>query len=113
MLQEAHITVEQSVRRRQDPYRLHPRPPLHRALHCHVGKAGEAKVAALPEVAVDGGERERETEEAMSHEKQRRCQMAELFFFARQQFISFCPARKKTLGHILVLKMSLFVSSSI
>lgn len=54
VLQEAHITVEQGVRRRQDAYRLHPRPPLHRALHCHVGKAGEAKVAALPEVAVDG-----------------------------------------------------------
>lgn len=83
VLQEAHIAVEQGVRRRQDPYWLHPRTPLHGALHCHVGKAGKAKVGALPEVAVDIGKRgrERETDEAMSHEKQRHCQMAVLFFF--------------------------------
>ncbi len=58
VLQEAHVAVEQCVGRRQDPYRLHPRPPLHRALHRHVCKAGEAEVAALPEVAVDGRERD-------------------------------------------------------
>lgn len=61
MLQEAHVAVEQGVGRREDPYRLHPRPPLHRALDWHVGKTGEAKVAALPEVAVDGGETWRQT----------------------------------------------------
>lgn len=58
MLQEAHVAVKQGVGRRQDPYRLHPRPPLHSAIHRHVGKAGEAEVAALTEVTVEGGDRE-------------------------------------------------------
>lgn len=53
MLQEAHVAVQQGVGRGQDPDRLHPRPPLLCALHCHVGKASEAKEAALPEVAVE------------------------------------------------------------
>lgn len=61
MLQEAHVAVEQGVRRGQDPDRLHPRPPLLRTLHGHVGKASEAEEAALPEVAVEsGGERTHE-----------------------------------------------------
>lgn len=60
VLQEAHVAVEQGVGRRQDPYRLHPCPPLHCALHWHVGKAGEAEVAAFTKVAVDGREREGE-----------------------------------------------------
>lgn len=54
VLQEAHVTVQQGVGRRKDPHRLHPCPPLCCALHCHVGKTGEAKVAALTEVAVEG-----------------------------------------------------------
>lgn len=108
VLQKAHVAVEQGVGGRQDPNRLHPRPPLHRALHCHVGKAGEAKVAALTEVAVERGERD--TDEAVSHEKQRCCQMAVpfffFFFFARQHFPRLCPARMRTWGCILILKIS-------
>ena len=84
MLQKAHVAVEQGVGRRQDPYRLHPRPPLHRALHRHVGEAGEAEVAALPEVAVDARRegRERETDDAVSHdEKQKALPDGWAFFF--------------------------------
>lgn len=106
MLQEAHVAVEQGVGRRQDPYRLHPRPPLRRALHRHVGKAGEAEVGALTEVAVDGGEREkRETEQAMSHEKQKHCQMAGLVFSFFWPGNTFSPTRRKTWGCILILPL--------
>lgn len=106
VLQEAHVAVEQGVGGRQDPNRLHPGPPLHRALHCHVGKAGEAKVAALTEVAVERGERD--TDEAVSHEKAKMlpdgCSF--FFFFVRQHFPWLCPARMRTWGCILILKIS-------
>lgn len=79
VLQEAHVSVEQGVGRRQDPYRLHPRSSLYRALHSHVGEAGQAKVVAFPEVAADRGEG-RWTKPAMT-QKHRHCQMAGIFFF--------------------------------
>lgn len=52
VLQETHVAIQQSVGRRQNAHRLHPCPPFHGALHRHVGKAGQAEVAAFTEVAV-------------------------------------------------------------
>lgn len=65
MLQEAHVAVQQSVGRRQDPYRFHPGPPLGRALHRHVSEARQAKIGALAEVTV--GDRGETDEDALSH----------------------------------------------
>lgn len=95
MLQEAHVTVEQGVRRREDPYGLHPRPPLHRALHRHVGEAGEAKVGALAEVAADGREGGENETDRRSHESRKAKGLPDgwAFFFslsllAGQHFLS-------------------------
>lgn len=76
MLQEAHVAVEQRVGRRQDPHRLHPGAPLLSALHRHVGEAGEAKVAAFPEVAAEGGKMWVWKMRQWVREKRRQCQMA-------------------------------------
>lgn len=69
MLQEAHVAVEQGVGRREDPHWLHPGAPLRRALHRHVGEAGQAKVGALAEVAAE--RRERETQKTWVTESER------------------------------------------
>ena len=113
MLQEAHVAVEQGVGRGQDPHRLHPRPPLHRALHRHVGEAGEAEVAALPEVAVDRGGERRGEADRRSHESRKAKALPDgsalsfflFFFFPSLPGNTFCPARRKTLGRILIPKL--------
>lgn len=115
MLQEAHVAIEQGVRRRQDPYRLHSRPPLHGALHCHVGKAGQAKVAALPEVAAGGGERDSQGDRR-SHESWKANSLPDgcVFFFPLCLFLDFffCQATlcfilsiMETSARILILKL--------
>lgn len=105
MLQEAHVTVEQGVRRREDPYGLHPRPPLHRALHWHVGEAGEAKVGALAEVAADGREGGENETDRRSHESRKAKGLPDGWAFFFSLFWlgnTFSPTRRKTWSCILI-----------
>lgn len=51
VLQEVHVAVKQSVGRRQNSHRLHPRSTLQLALHGHVGKTSQPEVTAFPEIS--------------------------------------------------------------
>lgn len=51
VLQEVHVAVKQSVGRRQNSHRLHPRSSLQLALNRHVGKTGQPEVIAFTEIS--------------------------------------------------------------
>lgn len=52
VLQEVHVTVEQSVGRRQNSHRLHSRSSFQLTLHGHVCKTCQTEVATLTEISV-------------------------------------------------------------
>lgn len=51
VLQEVHVAVKQSVGRRQNSHRFHPRSSLQLALHGHVGKTSQPEVTAFTEIS--------------------------------------------------------------